>query len=69
MNGPVVIVISANLAVAVALACIVLVTVLAVIDHRRRGRLMKRQLSELEAVRECRDVVDDYIRTVHKETP
>lgn len=69
MNEPFVIIICTTPAIAITVACAVLVTVLAVLDYRRRGRLLKRHMSEAEAAKECRDVANDYIRTVYKETP
>ena len=69
MNEPITLVLGTTPAIAITVACAVLVTVLAVLDYRRRGRLLKRYMSEAEAAKECRDVVNDYIRTVYKETP
>ena len=69
MSEPITIIFGTTPAIAILVACAILVTVLAVLDHRRRGRLLKRYMSEAEAAKECRDVVNDYIRTVCKETP
>lgn len=61
MTEPIVIVFSTNIVAGIALVCALIVTVLAVLDYRRRGRLVKRALSEMEAGRECRDTSKDYI--------
>lgn len=67
MTEPIVIVLSTNVVSGIALALALFVTVLAVLDYRRRGRLVRRALSELDAGRECRDTSDDYINTITKE--
>ena len=61
MTEPIVIVLSTNLVAGIALACALIVTALAILDYRRRGRLMKRATSELDAGRECRTFSKDYI--------
>ena len=61
MTEPIVIVLSTSVVAGTALVCALIVTALAVLDYRRRGRLVKRALSELDAGRECRDTSKDYI--------
>ena len=62
MNEPFVVIIGTTPAIALAVACMVLVTVLAVLDYRRRGRVMRRLLTEAETGRDCtmttRDLAD-----------
>ena len=53
MNEQFVVILGTTPAIAIAVACMVLVTVLAVLDYRRRGRVMRRMLTEAEAGREC----------------
>lgn len=52
MAEPIVIVLSTSVVAGIALVCALIVTVLAILDYRRRGRLVKRALSELDAGRE-----------------
>lgn len=60
MSDPVVIIIGTTPAIALAVVCMALVTVLAVLDYRRRGRVMRRLLTEAEAGRECVQVSEDW---------
>ena len=53
MTEPIVIVVSTNLVAGIALVCVLIVTTLAVLDYRRRGRLMKRATSELDTWQEA----------------
>lgn len=53
MNEPFVVILGTTPAIALAVACMVLVTVLAVLDYRRRGRVIRRLLTEAEAGRDC----------------
>ena len=66
MNEPIVIIIGTTPAIALAVACMVLVTVLAVLDYRRRGRVMRRLLTEAEAGRDCVQVSEDWANRVKK---
>ncbi len=52
MTEPIVIIVGTNLVAGIALVCVLIVTALAILDYRRRGRLVKRALSELDAERE-----------------
>ena len=61
MTEPIVIVLSTSVVAGIALVCALIVTVLAILDYRRRGRAMNRALSEMEAGRECRTLSKDYI--------
>ena len=54
MTEPIVIVLSTSVVAGIALVCALIVTVLAILDYRRRGRLMKRATSELDAERVSR---------------
>ena len=69
MSEPIVIIIGTTPAIALAVACMVLVTVLAVLDYRRRGRVMRRLLTEAEAGRDCVQVSEDWARHVRREGP
>ena len=67
MTEPFVVIIGTTPAIALALACMILVTVLAVLDHRRRGHLIERHLSEMDAGRECRALADDWADRITKD--
>ena len=67
MNEPITTLIGTAAAVAVGAVGAVLVVTVASIYNRIRWRALKRHLSESDAAKECRDVVNDYIRTAHKE--
>lgn len=67
MNEPITIIFGTTPAIALAVACMILVTVLAVLDYRRRGRVMRRLLAEAEADRTCTQVAQDWARNVLKE--
>ena len=69
MNEPFVVIIGTTPAIAIMVACAVLVTVLAVLDYRRRGRVMRRMLTEAEAGRDCVQVSEDWVRHVRQENP
>ena len=69
MSEPIVIIIGMTPAIAIAVACMILVTVLAVLDYRRRGRVMRRLLTEAEAGRDCVQVAEDWARHVRQENP
>lgn len=69
MNEPFVVIIGTTPAIAIAVACMVLVTVLAVLDYRRRGRVMRRMLTEAEAGRECVQASEGWARHARREGP
>lgn len=69
MNEPITIIFGTTPAIAIMVACAILVTVLAVLDYRRRGRVMRRLLAEAEAGRDCVQVSEDWARNVRQENP
>ena len=69
MNEPVIIVLSTTPVLILGALCMILVTVLAVLDYRRRGRAMRRLLTEAEAGRDCVQVSEDWARHVRREDP
>ena len=69
MNEPITIIFGTTPAIAIMVACAILVTVLAVLDYRRRGRVMRRLLTEAEAGRDCVQVSEDWARHVRQENP
>ena len=66
MNEPVIIVLSTTPVLILGALCMILVTVLAVLDYRRRGRVMRRMLTEAEAGRDCVQVSEDWANRVKK---
>ena len=69
MNEPVIIALSTTPMLILGALCMILVTILAILDYRRRGRVMRRLLTEVEAGRECVQVSEDWARHVRREDP
>ena len=69
VNEPVIIVLSTTPMLILGALCMILVTVLAVLDYRRRGRVMRRLLTEAEAGHDCVQVPEDWARHVRQENP